>query len=180
MACAPSNNEGSSQYLAAGFSDQDLKALKNFLGSLEKPSSSGTSSLAFSATNPTSCFVDIPEKISPKLWAIDSGATDHMNYNSKSFSSHTPCSSCKKIVLADGSFTTIAGQGDSYISPSLILKNVLHVPKLVSIKKLTMDSDCCVTFFSSHWEFEELKMKRMTGRANERMVFTIWKSKWRN
>lgn len=80
-------------------------------------------------------------KISPKTWVLDSKATDHMTCYSNQFLSYTPCSSHKKITIADRSSTTVAGQGDIYISDSLMLKNVLHVPKLfanlVSIQKLT-------------------------------------------
>ncbi|KAJ4712334.1 hypothetical protein OWV82_014593 [Melia azedarach] len=36
----------------------------------------------------------------------------------------------RKIATADGSLSTVAGVGDVKISPSFILKNVLHVPKL--------------------------------------------------
>ncbi|RVW20671.1 hypothetical protein CK203_112325 [Vitis vinifera] len=61
-------------------------------------------------------------------WIIDSGATDHMTGSSQIFSSYKPCAGNKKIKIADGSLSAIAGKGSVFISPSLTLHNVLHVP----------------------------------------------------
>lgn len=74
---------------------------------------------------------------------IDSGATDHMELSSLIFTTCTPCSSNRKIAIADGSLTTVAGIGDVFVSKVLTLRNVLHVPKvstnLLFIQKLTSD-----------------------------------------
>ncbi|RVW79601.1 hypothetical protein CK203_049978 [Vitis vinifera] len=59
-------------------------------------------------------------------WIIDSGATDHMTGSSQIFSSYKPCAGNKKIKIADGSLSAIAGKGSVFISPSLTLHNVLH------------------------------------------------------
>ncbi|CAM8951545.1 unnamed protein product [Rhodiola kirilowii] len=67
---------------------------------------------------------------SDNSWILDSGATDHMTGTSQFFSSYTPCAGNKKVKMADGSFATIAGKGTVIITPSLTLKNVLHVPLL--------------------------------------------------
>ncbi|RVW37314.1 Retrovirus-related Pol polyprotein from transposon TNT 1-94 [Vitis vinifera] len=79
-----------------------MKNLRSLLGSLDKPT--GTCSLAL----------------------LDSGAIDHMTFKSQLFHTYTPSPSNKKIVVANGSLATIAGFGDIYITPTLILKNVLH------------------------------------------------------
>ena len=46
--------------------------------------------------------------------------------------------------MANDSLATVTGFGNIYITATLILKNVLHVPKLsanlVSIQKLTLDT----------------------------------------
>ena len=67
------------------------------------------------------------------------------------FHTYTPSPSNKKIAVANDSLATVAGFGDIYITPTLILKNILHVPKLstslVSIQKLTHDLKCYVIFF---------------------------------
>ncbi|RVW73986.1 Retrovirus-related Pol polyprotein from transposon RE1 [Vitis vinifera] len=59
-------------------------------------------------------------------WIIDSGATDHMTGSSQIFFSYKPCAGNKKIKIADGSLSAIAGKGSVFISPSLTLHNVLH------------------------------------------------------
>ena len=78
----------------------------------------------------------------------------------------------RKIATADGSLTIVAGIGDVKISPSLMLKNVLHVPRLttnlISIKKLTQDLHCNVVFYHSHCVFQDEDSGRMIGHARER------------
>ncbi|BAT99697.1 hypothetical protein VIGAN_10120400 [Vigna angularis var. angularis] len=54
----------------------------------------------------------------------------------KYFSTYSPCPSNKKISTADGTLITAAGQGEIQLSPSMTLKNVLHVPKLLEFKSI--------------------------------------------
>ena len=79
------------------------------------------------------------------------GAIDHMTYSSLLFSTYNPCLSNRKISIAIGSLTTVAGLEDIQVTPSFVLKYVLHVPKLainlVSIQKITKDLKCHVYFF---------------------------------
>ena len=74
--------------------------------------------------------------------------------------------------MANGSLATIASFRDIYITPTLILKNVLHVPKLsanlVSIQKLTHDLKCYAIFFPSLCVFQEQDFGRRIGLAKER------------
>ena len=104
-------------------------------------------------------------------WIIDSGATDHMTGSSKIFSSYKPCARNKKIKITDGSLSAIAGKGSVFISPSLTLHNVLHVPNLscnlLSISKITHDHQCQVNFYPSYCEFQELTSRRTIGNARE-------------
>ena len=104
-------------------------------------------------------------------WIIDSGATDHMTGSSKIFSSYKPCAGNKKIKITDGSLSAIAGKGSVFISPSLTLHNVLHVPNLscnlLSISKITHDHQCQVNFYPSYCEFQELTSRRTIGNARE-------------
>ncbi|KAA3464562.1 Retrovirus-related Pol polyprotein from transposon TNT 1-94 [Gossypium australe] len=66
----------------------------------------------------------------------------------------------EKLKTFLGSFekpTSTTGQGDIYINKDLTLRNVLHFPKLfanlISIQKLSTNSNCSVTFFPSHYVF---------------------------
>ena len=105
-------------------------------------------------------------------WIIDSSASDHMTNSSHFFTSYTTCSGNLKICIADGSLSPIAGKGSITISNDLTLKSVLHVPKLLcnllSVSKLTKDSNCLVKFYDSYCEFQDHHSKKMIGSA--RMV----------
>lgn len=79
--------------------------------------------------------VSIPKPYMPleiqfsSTWIMDSGASNHMISSSKSFNTYSPCLGNQKIKIADRTLVSIAGRGNISISPSLTLKNVLHVPK---------------------------------------------------
>ncbi|KAK3030877.1 hypothetical protein RJ639_037227 [Escallonia herrerae] len=83
----------------------------------------------------------------------------------------------KKIKIADGSLSTIAGTGSIVLSPSITLHNVLHVPKLscnlLSISKLTNDLKYQANFYSTRCEFQEMVSGRMIGsaRASDGLYF---------
>ena len=92
-----------------------------------------------------------------------------MTPSSHKFLSYKPCPSTKKIVLVDDSLTTVVGIGDILINNKLILKDVLHVPKLftnlISIKKLTHDANCRVIFYPFFCEFQEKDPRKVIGHA---------------
>ena len=94
-----------------------------------------------------------------------------MTTKSQLFHTYTPSPSNKKIAVVNGSLATIASFGDIYITPTLILKNVLHVPKLlasfVSIQKLTHDLNVKL-FFPFLCVFQEQGSGRRIGLAKER------------
>ncbi|KAF7835228.1 Retrovirus-related Pol polyprotein from transposon TNT 1-94 [Senna tora] len=78
----------------------------------------------------------------------------------------------RKITIADGSVTTVAGLGNVCLNDHISLKDVLHVPKLctnlISVHKLTNDSQCSAIFHPTHCVFQEQDTKRMIGHAKER------------
>ena len=82
------------------------------------------------------------------------------------FSIYTTCSGQQKIKVADG-FSPIVGKGTVQISPSLVLKFVLHVPNLtynlLSIGKLTQDLQCLTIFTSSGCIFQDHVMGKVIG-----------------
>ena len=118
---------------------EEIERVRSFLSKLEKPT--GTCSLIYSGKFPLSFGLNVSDTPFTHYWILDSGATDHMTPIPKYFSTYSPCPSNKKISTADGTLITAAGQGEVQISPSIILKNVLHVLKLstnlISIQKLT-------------------------------------------
>jgi hypothetical protein len=102
---------------------------------------------------------------------MDLGTTNHMTNSLNGFFTYLPCPSSRKIAIADGSLTIVAGVGDVKIGPSLNLKNVLHVPRLstnlVFIKKLTQDLYCNVVLHHSYCVFQDEDSGRMIGHARE-------------
>lgn len=112
------------------------------------------------------------DKVFAYSWIMDSGATDHMTPHLTASTPIHQCLSNIKIIVANGSLATVAGFGDIHITPTLILKDVLHVPKLsashVSIQKLTYDLKCYATFFPSYCVFQEQGSGRRIGLAKER------------
>lgn len=82
-------------------------------------------------------------------WIVDSGATDHMTSTMEILTNVRVASSKFTIHLPTGDVAEITHIGDVYLS-NLMLSNVLYVPKfkhnLVSVRKLTKDSNCSVQF----------------------------------
>lgn len=175
VAVNPKQEDGKRE--TTSLNQEEMEKLRSFFSTLEKPSGSlfpptGICSLAYSGKHCSSFGFNVSGLPLKYSWIMDSGATDHMTHSSNLFSTYSPCPSNKKIATADGSLTTVAGRGDVQISPSIILKNVLHVPKLstnlVSIQKLTQDLHCKVIFYNEYCEFQEKDSGRMIGRAKEK------------
>ena len=143
--------------------DHLLKLLKSNSGSLSTPNAAIAQ--AGSKLNALSCHLPI----SHTPWIIDSGASDHMTSFSHLFHTYTPCSGHKKVRIADGSYSPIAGNGLINLSKTISLKNVLHVPKLtcnlLSVSKLSRDSNCRVIFSKYHCVFQEQNSGKMIGSA---------------
>ncbi|KAG6521029.1 hypothetical protein ZIOFF_018095 [Zingiber officinale] len=102
-------------------------------------------------------------------WIIDSGASDHMTNSLKLLKLYSPCLENKKVKIADGSFSPIAGKGSVQISENIDLKSVLYVPKLtcnlLSVSKLSKDSNCRVVFCDSHCTFQDRSSGKTIGSA---------------
>ena len=122
--------------------------MRSLISNLEKPL--GTCSLVSSGESSYFIGLNVSDTTFAKSWVMDSGATDHMTHSPSIFFTYFPCPSSRKIATANGSLTTVAGMGDVKLNPSLVLKNVLHVltlsTNLISIKKITQDSNCNVIF----------------------------------
>lgn len=148
---------------------EELERVRSFLSKLEKPT--GTCSLTCSGKFPLSFGFNVSDTPFTHYWILDSGATDHMTPFPYHFSTYVPCPSNKKISTADGTLITAAGQGDVQITQTILLKNVLHVPKLstnlISIQKLTKDLLCNVVFNSNSCILQDKKSGRTIGHARE-------------
>ena len=153
------------------FTKEQMDHLHALLNTAPTSSSSGipTASIAYAGNkileiNALNCSLQ-----SSTPWIIDSGASDHMTNSSKFFESYLPCPGNQKVRIADGNFSPIAGKGLIKISEGIDLKSVLHVPKLtcnlLSVSKLSRDSNCCVIFYDSHCLFQDQKSGKTIGNA---------------
>ena len=75
----------------------------------------------------------------------------------------------KKIKVADGSYSAIAGTGSIKISSCLTLKDVLHIPRLscnlLSVGKITLNQHYRANFFPYHCEFQDLASGKTISNA---------------
>ena len=105
------------------------------LQNIQPPSSSqastlGMCSLTLSSETLISLGLNASSNEFWNAWILDSSTTDHMTHNPNQFKTDLPSPSNRKIVVADGTTTTVAGIGDVQVTSNLVLKNVLHVPQL--------------------------------------------------
>ncbi|KAJ0045254.1 hypothetical protein Pint_04212 [Pistacia integerrima] len=152
------------------FNKEDIGRLRSFLDSLEK--STGTCSLANSGKLHSLYALKASSLDFSNSWVTNFGAIDHMTHSSHKFLTYHPCPSKQKVSIFDGSLATIANQGDIILSPSITLKNVLHVPKLsinlVSIHQLIIDLNCIMVFSLISCIFRDQVTKRVIGHAKVR------------
>ena len=126
--------------------------MEHLLALLKSNSTSGTPNASMAHTCNELYALSYRFKYTP--WIIDSRASDHMTNSSNMFESYSPCPGNKRVTIANGNFSPIAGKCLIKISEGIDLKSVLHVPKLtcnlLSVSKLSRDSNCCVIFYESH------------------------------
>ena len=109
-----------------------------------------------------------------KPWVIDFGATVNMTGYPNLFHSYKPSPRNLKIMITDGSLTTVAGTSTIDISPQISLKDVLHVPKLscnlLSVSKIIKDLNCTALFSHSFCKFQDMTSRMRIGRLRNSMV----------
>ena len=86
-------------------------------------------------------------------WILDSGATDHMTFNSSHFITYSLCASNRKVQTAYGSMLTVASIGRVKIDIFGILDDVMHIPKLcinlIYVQKLAKLLEYSIIFFTT-------------------------------
>ncbi|KAI5408632.1 hypothetical protein KIW84_054465 [Lathyrus oleraceus] len=98
--------------------------LKSMLDSMSKPFGSG--SLAVTGKSLCSRSLTVCGNIPKNAWILDSGATNHMTFDSTLLCSYTTPSSIPYITVADGSHACVVGTGNIDLQPPFQLQYVLH------------------------------------------------------
>jgi hypothetical protein len=105
---------------SASFNKEQINQLLKLLQFNSSSSSAPNASLAQPGNNFMALSCHLLNYYAP--WIIDSGASDHMTSLSCLFDSYSPCSGHKKIHLADGSYSSIAGKSLVNLSQNISLK----------------------------------------------------------
>ncbi|KAH9763832.1 retrovirus-related pol polyprotein from transposon RE1 [Citrus sinensis] len=99
-------------------------------------------------------------------WIIDSGATDHMTFDSRQVSQLKPYSQ-KHISTTNGTTTSVIGEGSLRLTNELNLDAVLIVPSLdynlLSVSQLTTYLSCVVIFWPDRCVFKDIQTKQTIG-----------------
>lgn len=100
--------------------------------------------------------------VSNSAWIINSGATDHMTFDSRHVS-NLKSSSQNFVSTANGESNRIIGEGSLTLKNSLYLDSVLVVPSLnynlLSVSKITKSLSCVVIFWPEFYEFKSIQTK---------------------
>jgi len=104
-------------------------------------------------------------------WILDSGATDHMTFDSNDFS-HTTLPRRSHVATANGVPCPVTGAGTVTLYPSLSLPHTLLVPslshKLMSVSQVTADLNCVVLIYSTFCLLQDILTKEIIGRSTKR------------
>nr|GEW77633.1 putative reverse transcriptase domain-containing protein [Tanacetum cinerariifolium] len=114
-----------------------------------------------------------------KGWIYDSGASDHMTPKEDSIFDPYQLKTKPQIKLPNRDSFVISHVGKLKLSNGTILKDVLVVPSfkfsLLSVPKLTQDSQCAVSFYPTFCVVQDLTTKKVTGlgRLKDRLYHLI-------
>jgi transposase InsO family protein len=109
--------------------------------------------------------------VSNSTWIIDSGATDHMTFDSRQVSPLKSLSQ-KFISTANGSSAPVIGEGSLSLNKTLNLDSVLVVPSLdynlLSVSQITTTLSCVVIFWPDYCVFKDIRTRRTIGYGTKR------------
>ncbi|KAK2988104.1 hypothetical protein RJ640_023853 [Escallonia rubra] len=104
--------------------------------------------------------------VTNSAWIIDSGATDHMTFDSRQVSTLKQ-SSQKFVTTANGTPAPIVGEGHLPLTSNMNLDSVLVVPSLdynlLPVSQITTALFCVVIFWPNFCVFKDIHTKQMIG-----------------
>ena len=110
--------------------------------------------------------LNISTPVLNSAWIIDSGATDHMPFDSRQVSPLNP-STQKFVSIVNGTLTPVIGEGSLTLTDTLNLDFVLVVPSLdynlLSVSQITLTLSCVVMFWPNFCVFKDIKTRKTIG-----------------
>ena len=110
--------------------------------------------------------LNIYTPVSNSAWIIDSGATNHMTFDSRKVSP-LKSSSQHYVSTANGTSILIIGEGSLSLTNALNLDSVLVVSSLnynlLSVSQITTTLFCVVIFWPKFCVFKDIRTRQMIG-----------------
>ena len=132
----------------------------------EDGSGEKSSALIAAAAGNGGKVLNISTHVSNSAWIIDSGATDHMTFDSRQVSPFKS-SSQNSISTANGISIPIIGEGSLSLTNTLNLDYVLVAPSLnynlLSISQITIALFCVVIFLPEFCVFKDIRTRHTIG-----------------
>ncbi|RVW53234.1 hypothetical protein CK203_091610 [Vitis vinifera] len=118
------------------------------------------------ATDHGGKFLNTFTPVINSAWIIDSGATDHMTFDSRQVSPLRP-SSQKIVSTANGNTTLVIGEGSLTLTDTLNLDSVLVVLSLdynlLSVSQITAALSCIVIFWPEFCVIKDIQTRQTIG-----------------
>ncbi|CAL8989639.1 unnamed protein product [Prunus brigantina] len=104
-------------------------------------------------------------------WIIDSGASNHMTFDSTNLKTRTT-PSLTSMANANGQSYPVTGAGTVDLSPNLTLEHVLLVPSLsqnlLSVGQVTEQLNCFVLIYPLFCLLQDIRTQEIIGRGTKR------------
>ncbi|XP_071723226.1 uncharacterized protein [Rutidosis leptorrhynchoides] len=138
------------------------------LSLIEQPTGSpAANSASLNAASTSSA----PQEGNFQSWIIDSGATNHMVYNSNGLHNIQHAMTSQAVHLPNGNHASISHSGSLDILSDIQLKNILFVPSfhhnLLSVHKLAKESQCFLSFYPDFCLLQDIRTGMVKGIGRE-------------
>ena len=111
-------------------------------------------------------FLNTSTPVINSAWIIDSGATDHMTFDSRQVSPLRP-SSQKIVSIANGNTTLVIGEGSLTLTDILNFDSVLVVSSLyynlLLVSQITAALSCIVIFWLEFCVIKDIQTRQTIG-----------------
>jgi hypothetical protein len=133
--------------------------------------------LSLVTTNIDGKALNISAPVLDNIWIVDSGATNHMTFDSRHIANLKP-SSQKSICTANGSEASVVGEGSLSLTETLNLDSVLVVPSLnhnlLSNSEITTSLSCVVIFWPNSCVLRTFEQSRRLVMVLSRGSCITW------